>query len=103
MVNFGLTLPLGEFAQKGKDLALASGCLGVGLLYDLGGGVALCGNFGYRHLGADLFSDSLGGSWQVLDLTGDLCPSRRKVSPYIPYFGIGEEVSGWIGECQRRR
>jgi hypothetical protein len=88
VVNLGITLPLGEFAQKGKGLALASGCLGAGLLHDLGGGVVLCRNFGYRHLGADLFSDSLGGSWQVLDLTGDLRQSRRKVGPYIPYLEL---------------
>lgn len=89
MVNFGITLPLGEFAQKDKTLALAGGCLGAGLVYDFGDGVALCGNFSYRHFGADLLSDSLGGSWRVLSLTGGLRLSRGKVGPYIPYLELG--------------
>jgi hypothetical protein len=89
MVNFGITLPLGEFAEKDKGLALTSGCLGAGLLYDLGAGVTLCGNFNYRHFGADLLPDSLEGSWQVLDLTGGLCPTRGKVGPHIPYLELG--------------
>gem|GEM_PF-4652628 len=89
MVNFGITLPLGEFAQKDKALALAGGCLGAGLVYDFGGGVALCGNFNYRHFGADLLSDSLGGSWRVLSLTGGLRLSRGKVGSYIPYLELG--------------
>ena len=89
MVNFGITLPLGEFAEKDKGLALTSGCLGAGLLYDLSGGVALCGNFSYRHFGAALLSDSLGGSWRVLSLTGGLRLSRGMIGPYIPYLELG--------------
>ncbi|MFQ5868870.1 MAG: hypothetical protein ACE5JC_03090 [Candidatus Zixiibacteriota bacterium] len=92
MVNFRITLPLEEFAEKDKGLALTSGCLGAGLLYDLSGGVALCGNFNYRHFGADLLSDSLGGSWQVLSLTGGLRLIRGKVGPYIPYLELGGEL-----------
>jgi len=89
MVNFGITLPLGEFAEKDKGLALAGGCLGAGLVYDFGSGVALCGNFNYRHFGADLLSDSLGGSWRVLSLTDGLRLSRGMIGPYIPYLELG--------------
>lgn len=89
VINLGVNLPVGEFAQKDKALALTGGCLGAGLLYDFGGGVALCGNFNYRHFGADLLSDSLGGSWRVLSLTGGLRLSRGKVGPYIPYLELG--------------
>jgi len=89
MINLGVNLPLGEFAQKDKALALAGGCLRVGVLYDFGGGVALCGNFNYRHFGADLLSDSLGGSWCVLSLTDALRLSRGMIGPYIPYLELG--------------
>jgi len=88
-VNFGVTVPVGELAQKDKGLAQTSGCLGAGLLYDLGGGVALCANFNYRHFGADLLSDSLAGSWQILSLTGGVRLSRGRVGPYIPYLELG--------------
>lgn len=89
MVNFGITLPLGEFAQKDKALALAGGCLGAGLVYDFGDGVALCGNFSYRHFSAALLSDSLRGSWRVLSLTEGLRLSRGMIGPYIPYLELG--------------
>jgi len=89
MVNFGITLPLGEFAEKDKGLALTSGCLGAGSLYDLGRGVALCGNFDYRHFGADLLPDSLKGSWRILTLTEGVRLSRGRIGAYIPYLELG--------------
>jgi hypothetical protein len=89
MVNFGLNVPAGELADKDKGLGLVGGGLGGGLLYDFGGGIALCGNFSYRHFGLDLLSDSLEGSWRVLTLTGGLRLSRGRLGPYRPYLELG--------------